>query len=80
MKAADKLTPLQQECLSLIGREWQIAPLATKSATLLSLMERGLIEARINPGVSSWSAMQMQWHSAAYQWRRMPIIDAPTAR
>ena len=65
-----KLSKLQQDALRRIGRKWAPAPLGVKSATLLSLDERNLIEGRFNSKLRGVFLM-MPYNSIAYEWRKV---------
>lgn len=65
------LTKHHRSALLEITRRWKEAPLLVKSATLLSLRERGLLEMRIKPVISNivGAAMRMPYHCFPYEWR-----------
>jgi len=62
----------QQKALALIGPEWARCPLGIRSATLLCLQERGLIEGRATRDAIRLSQIGHPYTSVWYEWRRKP--------
>jgi hypothetical protein len=72
MNHPNPLNVRQQTLLDQMSDEWAGAPRGAKSATLLSLQNRGLVECRITPGSMSYLPMfATPYTGSGYQWRRM---------
>lgn len=67
----DFLTDNQRKTLNLISGDWAKSPPLVRTATLLSLKDRRLIERRNTPGLER--RCFEPYTSEAYQWRRTPI-------
>jgi hypothetical protein len=66
-----KLTAAQKELMAKLTHEWARVSPHTKAGTLLSLRDKGIIEGRGNPSYGM-ACMEMQYNSAAWQWRIKP--------
>ena len=64
-RSQEKLTHAQRDVLIVMGNVWKQAPAGSKSATLLSLKARGLVDCRSRVGAFSFDP----WTSYAWQWR-----------
>lgn len=65
----ERLTDKQWIVLSELRREWSKSPHGIKSATLLSLQARGLVQRRVNPEHGMRAALDFPYTSFAWQWR-----------
>ena len=77
-RKATNLTATQKTFLATLINEWQRVTPHVKAGTLLSLRDKGLIEGRGNPSYGM-ACMEMQYNSAAWQWRLSARRQSPLA-
>lgn len=57
----------QETALKFVSKTWAQAPRGVHIATLMSLIDRGLVECRPVKGLPTF---KMSYTSAAWEWRR----------